>query len=73
MIDDQVDPTEDEGAAESLSAVDEQAQESTGTTAERAPEVPDGATAAIARAEEHIRKLNMEKEREAAKRATKDL
>ncbi len=50
-------------------AVDQQAAASSGADAEQAPEVPDGASAAIARAEEHIAKLNMEKEREAAKRA----
>jgi hypothetical protein len=50
-------------------AVDEQAATSSGTAAEAAPEVPDDASDTIARAQEHIENLNMDEEREAAKRA----
>jgi hypothetical protein len=50
-------------------AVDEQAAESSGAAAEQEPEVPDDASATIARAQEHIENLDMDEEREAAKRA----
>jgi hypothetical protein len=50
-------------------AVDQQAAESSGTAAEQEPEVPDDASQKIAAAQEHIDKLNMDAEREAAKRA----
>ena len=58
--------SEDSGVA---AAVDQQAAASDGTAAEAAPEVPAGASDTIARAQEHIDNLNMEKEREAAKKA----
>lgn len=78
---DQVDATEeptaeapDETAGESgdsdlAAAVDQQAAASDGTAAAAAPEVPDDASATIAAAQEHIDNLNMDEEREAAKRA----
>ena len=86
MQDDQVEqtdegaqPTEDattetEGASEDTavaSAVDEQAAESSGTSAEAEPEVPDDASETIAAAQQHINKLNMDEERQAAERAQK--
>ncbi|HEV2787686.1 MAG TPA: hypothetical protein VGV67_14910 [Solirubrobacteraceae bacterium] len=51
-------------------AVDEQAQESSGSAAEGAPEVPDDASQTIAAAQEHIDSLNMDEQRSAAKKAT---
>jgi hypothetical protein len=60
----------DSAETEVAAAVDEQAQASSGTAAEAEPEVPDDASDTIARAQEHIDNLNMEEEREAAKRAT---
>lgn len=50
-------------------AVDERAAAASGAAAETAPEVPDDASATIAAAQQHIDNLNMDKEREAAKRA----
>ena len=78
--DQQVDPTEDatagaEGAGadpaaqEVAAAVDQQAQESSGTAAESEPEVPDDASEKIAAAQQHIDNLNMDEQRSAAKRA----
>ena len=61
-----------EGAAadsQVAAAVDQQAQQSSGTAAEAAPEVPDDAGQTIKRAQEHIDNLNMDQERAAAKRA----
>ena len=61
-----------EGAAadtDIAAAVDEQAAQSSGSAAEGEPEVPDDASAKIAAAQEHIDKLNMDEEREAAKKA----
>lgn len=55
----------DAGLAE---AVDIQATVSDGTAAEAEPEVPDDASQKIRAAQEHIDNLNMDKEREAAKR-----
>ncbi len=55
----------DAGLAE---AVDIQAAVSDGTAAEAEPEVPDDASQKIRAAQEHIDNLNMDKEREAAKR-----
>ncbi|HWC26026.1 MAG TPA: hypothetical protein VG474_05520 [Solirubrobacteraceae bacterium] len=69
-------PAETEGAAadsgdsEMASAVDEQAAQSSGTSAESEPEVPDDARETIERAQQHIDNLNMDQEREASKRAT---
>lgn len=57
------------GDAALAAAVDEQAAASSGAAAEAAPEVPDDASATIAAAQEHIDNLNMDEEREAAKRA----
>lgn len=53
------------------SAVDQQAAESSGTSAEDEPEVPDDASQTIAAAQEHINKLNMDDQRNAAERAQK--
>lgn len=86
MQDDQVEqtdegaqPTEDatsetEGASEDTAvanAVDQQAAQSTGAAAEAEPEVPDDASEKIAAAQQHINKLNMDEERQAAERAQK--
>jgi hypothetical protein len=59
----------DSADTEVAATVDEQAAASTGTTAEAEPEVPSDASDTIARAQEHIDNLNMDEEREAAKRA----
>ena len=59
----------DSADTEVAAEVDEQAAASSGTAAEAEPEVPSDASDTIARAQEHIDNLNMEKEREAAKRA----
>jgi hypothetical protein len=59
----------DSADSEVAAAVDQQAAESPGTAAEQEPEVPDDASAKIAAAQEHIDNLNMDEEREAAKRA----
>lgn len=76
--DQQVEPTEDatagqpgEGADEQqfAAAVDQQAQESSGTAAEAEPEVPDDASRKIQEAQEHIDRLNMDEQRSQAKRA----
>lgn len=80
MQEDQVDQAEataeapeetagESGDADMAAAVDQQAAASSGTAAEAAPEVPDDASATIAAAQEHIDNLNMDEEREAAKRA----
>jgi len=66
--------TEGAGADDDVaSAVDQQAAQSDGTAAEAEPEVPDDASAKIAAAQEHINKLNMDEEREAAEKAQKRL
>jgi len=79
--DETVEPAADETAAgaeaaeadaadtDVAAAVDQQAAESSGTAAEQEPEVPDDSTEKIAAAQEHIDRLNMDEEREAAKRA----
>ena len=59
----------DTGDSEIAAAVDEQAAQSSGTAAEAEPEVPDDASAKIQAAQEHIDNLNMDEEREAAKKA----
>lgn len=59
--------------AEVASAVDRQAATSSGKAAEQEPEVPAGASEAIRRAEEHIDKLDMDEEREAAERTQNNL
>lgn len=59
----------DQGDEQVAAAVDQQAAESSGAAAEAAPEVPDDASQKIAAAQEHIDSLNMEQQREAAKRA----
>ena len=74
MQEEQADPQAAEGAApegdeQFAAAVDQQAAESSGTAAEGAPEVPDDASRKIAAAQEHIDNLNMDQQREAAKRA----
>ena len=72
--DQQIAPNEDaspgEGAdAEQFAdAVDQQAQQSDGTAAEAAPEVPDDASQKIREAQEHIDRLNMDEQRSQAKR-----
>jgi hypothetical protein len=63
------DATDDAGDENIAAAVDQQAAESSGAAAESAPEVPDDASAKIAAAQEHIDNLNMDEEREAAKKA----
>lgn len=60
----------DSGDSELAAAVDDRAAASEGTSAEAEPEVPDRAGETIARAQDHINKLDMDREREAAKRAT---
>ncbi len=57
------------GDSELAATVDQQAAASDGAAAEAAPEVPDDAGDKIARAQEHINKLDMDEERAAAKRA----
>jgi len=59
----------DTGDSDLATAVDEQAGQSSGTAAEAEPEVPDDASAKIQAAQEHIDNLNMDEEREAAKKA----
>ena len=67
---DEVEGTQGEGNSEEFAAsVDQQAATSDGTAAESAPEVPDGASETMQRAQDHIDKLNMDAERAAAKRA----
>ena len=75
MQEEQVDQAEatEEPAADAADsgiadAVDEQAAASSGAAAEAAPEVPDDAGSTIKRAQEHIDNLDMDEEREAAKR-----
>jgi hypothetical protein len=60
---------EDSGDNDIAAAVDEQAAQSSGTAAEGEPEVPADASAKIQAAQEHIDNLNMDEEREAAKKA----
>jgi|GEM_PF-2780261 len=78
QVDQEAEATEEEptaGAEESsgdsdlVAAVDEQAAQSSGTAAEAEPEVPDDASAKIQAAQKHIDNLNMDEEREAAKKA----
>lgn len=69
QVDTQASDTPEQGDAEIAAAVDQQAEQSSGSAAEAAPEVPDDASEKIAAAQEHIDKLNMDREREAAKRA----
>jgi hypothetical protein len=59
----------DSADSDVAAAVDEQAGASSGSAAEAEPEVPSDAGDTIARAQEHIDNLNMDEEREAAKRA----
>jgi hypothetical protein len=59
----------DSGDSDVAAAVDEQAAQSSGSAGEGEPEVPDDASAKIAAAQEHIDNLNMDEEREAAKKA----
>ena len=75
QTDEAVEPTA-EGTSEAdadatLDAVDQQAEQSDGTAAEQAPEVPDDASETIQRAQEHINSLNMDQERSAAEQAQK--
>jgi hypothetical protein len=67
-----------EGAASETAAVidpaEQQGADSSGAVAAvTAPEVPDDALDTIARAQEHLNSLNMEKEREAAERTIKSV
>lgn len=82
MQDDQVEQTDEaaEGTEQTevasedsavASAVDQQAAASSGTAAEAEPEVPDDASEKIAAAQDHINRLNMEGERQAAERTQK--
>jgi hypothetical protein len=79
MQDEQAEPTaeetEDTGAASrDAAAIDAQASPGdAGEAVLREPEVPDDANDTIAAAQQHINKLNMDQEREAAKRAQKQL
>ena len=54
-------------------AIDDQAQQSSGADAEKAPEVPDDARETIARAEDHLRNVDMGSQRAAAERTSKNL
>jgi hypothetical protein len=83
QTDEAVEPTAegtDEAAAEGPSAGDEDtaaavdmsAAQSAGSPVLAEPEVPDDANDKIAAAQEHINKLNMDAEREAAERAAKN-
>ena len=58
----------DADAQQVAEAVDQQAQESSGTAAEAEPEVPDDASQKIREAQEHIDRLNMDEQRSQAKR-----
>ena len=72
QTDEGVEPTAEE--AETAEAVDSQASPGgAGDSVLRQPEVPDDANDTIAAAQEHINKLNMDQEREAAERAQKQL
>lgn len=65
-----------EGAAPEavIDPAEQQGADSSGAVAAvTAPEVPDDALDTIARAQEHIDSLNMEKEREAAERTIKSV
>lgn len=65
---------EDTGADAEAAAVDAQASPGgAGETVLKQPEVPDDANDTIAAAQQHINSLNMDQEREAAKRAQKQL
>lgn len=59
----------DADAGQFADAVDQQAQQSSGTAAEAEPEVPDDASQKIREAQEHIDRLNMDEQRSQAKRA----
>lgn len=63
-------PAGEAADADVVDAVDQQAAASDGTAAEAEPEVPDDASSTIARAQDHINKLDMDSERAAAKKAT---
>ena len=68
--------TETEGVAEddaTADAVDQQAAESDGTTAEQEPEVPDDASDTIKAAQQHIDSLDMKQEHTAAEQAQKKM
>ena len=76
--DQQVDPAEDATTADEgpgaddeqfADAVDQQAQDSSGTAAEDEPEVPDDASQKMAAAQQHIDNLNMDEQRSQAKKA----
>jgi hypothetical protein len=58
---------------EIAAAVDAQAAQSSGADAEQAPEVPDDASATIARAVEHLESVDLDEERESAEALTKRL
>lgn len=62
-------PAAEAGDSDLAAAVDEQAGSSDGSAAEAEPEVPDDASDTIARAQDHINKLDMDSERAAAKKA----
>ena len=59
----------DPNAEQFADAVDQQAQESSGTAAEAEPEVPDDASEKMREAQEHIGRLNMDEQRNRAKKA----
>ena len=65
--------TEDADTAATADAVDQQAAASDGTAAEQEPEVPDDSSEKIKTAQEHINKLDMDQERNAAEQAQKQL
>ncbi len=73
------DAAEDDGGASAEEAATADAVDSAaasggaGETVLKQPEVPDDANDKIAAAQEHINKLNMDAEREAAARAAKQL
>ncbi|MDP8967640.1 MAG: hypothetical protein M3N04_03485 [Actinomycetota bacterium] len=61
--------TPDSGDAEVSDAVDQQAATSSGEAALDEPEVPDDSRETITRAQDHINKLDMDQQRDAAKKA----
>lgn len=62
-------PASEAADTDVIDAVDQQAAASDGSAAEAEPEVPDDASATIARAQDHIDKLDMDTQRAAAKKA----
>ncbi|MBW3652432.1 MAG: hypothetical protein KY433_02340 [Actinobacteria bacterium] len=61
--------TPDAGDAQVSDAVDQQAATSSGEAALDEPEVPDDSRETITRAQDHINKLDMDQQRDAANKA----